>query len=711
MFRPGHTGQKQALSDVGGNAYRYRVFLSYAHADRRWARQVSRLLETWKVPGRLVGTQGDFGPVPGTLGPVFRDRDELSASAELGATINKALRESAAMVVICSPAAARSKWVNEEIRAFKALGRADRIFSFIVDGDPTAGDDLDQCFPPALRFQVDAEGYLTDAPAEPIAADARHEGDGPRRARLRLLAGLLGVGYDELQQREQHRRNQRLVAITAAAVLGMAITLGLAISAYIARDDAQRRQAQAEALIDFLIGPLHKELRTIGRTDVLVSLGEEAMKYFSSLAPRDLNDDVLARQAQALTQIGEVAIDQGRLEDAQKALVPAYERLLELSQRSPGDGRRVFDLAQAAFYVGKVYWDSRDLEQAEAWFKEYRNATRRLAEIDRERLDWLRERAYGDQNLASVLFEKGEVQAAMDIYAEEVETLRELKSRGFELELIDLDIADVVSWLGSGAERLGDLEAAESHFRESATILESLVEERPEDRRVPPQLGNVLIHLSRILAVTGQTDEALRCARQAAGAYALLHDLDPENAGWARSYYIARRTVAELAASTGNAEEAESVLGELAEDDGTAEGRGEPIPRHAIVSALARAAIALDAGDAAAAADLADRALEGAEHALAEDPGDPNVVGSLAMALILRGSAGRAAGDPDSGARDFQRAFEVLAPFAEGSRFWVILDPFARSALLLGRAELAETTLQLLKSMGYQPLWPWPQAS
>jgi tetratricopeptide (TPR) repeat protein len=299
----------------------------------------------------------------------------------------------------------------------------------------------------------------------------------------------------------------------------------------------------------------------------------------------------------------------------------------------------------------------------------------------------------------------------MDLFAEQLATLRELKSRGFELELIDLDIADVVSWLGSGAERLGDLEAAENHFRESATILESLVEERPEDRRVPPQLANVLIHLSRILAVTGRTDEALRFSRQAAGAYARLHDLDPENAGWARRYYIARRSIAELAASRGNAEEAKSVFGELAEDDGTAEGRGEPIPRHAINSVLARAAIALDAGDVAAAADLADRALEGAEHALAEDPGDPNVVGSLATALILRGSAGRAAGDPDSGARDFQRAFEVLAPFAEDSRFWIILDPFARAAILLGRAGQAETTLRLLKSMGYAPLWPWPQPS
>ena len=118
--------QRPGKQDMGDRASRYRVFLSYAHVDRHWARRVSRLLETWKVPRRLVGTESAFGPVPRTLGPVFRDRDELSASAELGATINRALQESAAMVVICSPAAARSRWVNEEIRTFKALGRGDR---------------------------------------------------------------------------------------------------------------------------------------------------------------------------------------------------------------------------------------------------------------------------------------------------------------------------------------------------------------------------------------------------------------------------------------------------------------------------------------------------------------------------------------------------------------------------------------------------------
>ena len=54
-------------------------------------------------------------------------------------------------------------------------------------GQPTPAR---ECFPPALRFEVDAAGELTDRPAEPIAADLRPEADGKDNARLKLIAGM-----------------------------------------------------------------------------------------------------------------------------------------------------------------------------------------------------------------------------------------------------------------------------------------------------------------------------------------------------------------------------------------------------------------------------------------------------------------------------------------------------------------------------------------
>jgi len=83
----------------------------------------------------LIGTSTVQGEVPKRLVPIFKDRDELPSATDLGVLINAALAGSAAQIVICSPQAATSKWVNEEILAFKRLGREDRILCIIVGGE------------------------------------------------------------------------------------------------------------------------------------------------------------------------------------------------------------------------------------------------------------------------------------------------------------------------------------------------------------------------------------------------------------------------------------------------------------------------------------------------------------------------------------------------------------------------------------------------
>src|SRR3954454_17586693 len=125
---------------TGATSFRYRAFLSYSHRDETWARWLLRAIETYRVPSRLVGTTTAAGFIPRRLAPVFRDRDELPSATDLGRKVDEALAESANLIVICSPDAASSRWVNEEVRAFKRLGRAGRIFCLIVDGEPDASD-------------------------------------------------------------------------------------------------------------------------------------------------------------------------------------------------------------------------------------------------------------------------------------------------------------------------------------------------------------------------------------------------------------------------------------------------------------------------------------------------------------------------------------------------------------------------------------------
>ena len=169
--------------------FKYWAFISYSHADEEWAKWLHKSIETYRVPRKLVGRDTANGPLPKRLFPVFRDRDELPGASDLGGKIQEALTTSRSLVVICSPKSAVSKWVNEEVKAYKRLGRSDRVLCLMIDGEPNAAPDsgLLECFPRAVRFQVDAHGEIIEEPAEPIAADARPGKDGKTNALFKLL--------------------------------------------------------------------------------------------------------------------------------------------------------------------------------------------------------------------------------------------------------------------------------------------------------------------------------------------------------------------------------------------------------------------------------------------------------------------------------------------------------------------------------------------
>src|SRR5512135_2947756 len=157
-------------------AFKYRAFVSYSHADTQWAKWLHRGLENFHIDRDLVGRQTATGTIPKSLRPIFRDRDEFTAGHTLSDQTQAALEASQALIVICSPASAKSRYVNEEIRLFKSRHAERPVIPLIVAGKP--GDSELECFPPALKFRLDADGQITDRSVELLAADVREEGDG-----------------------------------------------------------------------------------------------------------------------------------------------------------------------------------------------------------------------------------------------------------------------------------------------------------------------------------------------------------------------------------------------------------------------------------------------------------------------------------------------------------------------------------------------------
>ena len=154
---------------------------------------------------------------------MFRDEDEIPASADLSDQIKQALARSSILIVVCSPDTPNSRWIRREIELFQEMGKGDRIVPLLVDGEPH------ESFPPEL-LRVRCEGvgpngedlvYWEDV--EPVAADVRpRKGERAsktkQRAVLRLAAAILGCRFDDLYQRDLQRRRSRQRAIAASVI-------------------------------------------------------------------------------------------------------------------------------------------------------------------------------------------------------------------------------------------------------------------------------------------------------------------------------------------------------------------------------------------------------------------------------------------------------------------------------------------------------------
>ncbi|MGH8183393.1 MAG: TIR domain-containing protein [Rhodanobacteraceae bacterium] len=694
----------------------YRAFISYSHRDKAWADWLHAAIETWRVPRRLIGTLAAHGVIPRNLRPVFRDREDLASATDLGQEIIDALDRSECLIVICSPAAAASRWVNEEVLAFKRMGRSGRVFCLIVGGEPNATDlpgrETAECFCPALRSAVDAQGALSNKRAEPIAADVRPGHDSKPVAKLRLIAGMLGVGFDALIQREAHRRRRRAFVIAAAALVGMATASLLAVNAVIARNEARRHQAQTEQALNYMLGDLHDKLKGVGRLDLMASVTDKALALFAASKPGSLTDDELTQQSRALVQIGQIRLDEARYEPAMDAFHRAYQRSVELTTRHPDNGRFLFDRAQAEYWIGYAYWQQRKLTDANEWLTRYRDSTLALVKIDPQNQDWQRETSDGEHNLAVLALDRGDLNAAQRGFEAELAKKEQLaRVRPDDADLAS-QVADTVSWLGNVAEQRGDLAGAQRLFGEQARQLAHLRTSHPEDFRLLSESASAQELLAGSLTTTGRNEESRHALAGASDAYLALTKHDPQNVSWQvnlANVQVTRATYAFAADHTDHAEALLSLAIEHTKKFGESKASHGNPQIHRVLSRgwLLRARTAWHRGDLQSAIEAAERSLTEARAETMKDAVDDSSMADRAEALLFLGTL-RQAQSPGTLPEPWSQAHALLATRAADSHYWRLLDPWLRVCRLTGDAAGARIALDRLNASGYVPLQPWP---
>ncbi|MCB1549796.1 MAG: toll/interleukin-1 receptor domain-containing protein, partial [Hyphomicrobiaceae bacterium] len=222
---------------------KYRAFLSYAHADTRWAKWLHAAIEKFRLDKDLVGRETALGPVPKALRPIFRDREDFSGGHSLTEATLAALDASAALVVLCSPKAAASQYVNEEVRLFRHRHPDRPVIPVLIEG--SYPDNV----PPALRFEIAADGTVTDHPVTILGPDLRETGDGRQLGLAKVVAGLTGVAPDDIFRRaERARRRSARVRNGIIAVLAL-LVVAAGTSAYLFREELKRNEKLLEATL------------------------------------------------------------------------------------------------------------------------------------------------------------------------------------------------------------------------------------------------------------------------------------------------------------------------------------------------------------------------------------------------------------------------------------------------------------------------------
>ncbi|HEY3637034.1 MAG TPA: TIR domain-containing protein [Rhizomicrobium sp.] len=514
--------------DAVDAAAHYWAFISYSHKDAAFGQRLHRRLESYYVPRRLVGRTTRQGVVPRRLAPIFLDREELPAAADLSTEVRAALARSRSLIVVCSPDGAASPWVSREVELFRSLHPDRPIFAAIRNGDPA------QSFPAALYGNGPAGERL-----EPLAADFRPGRDGNDLGRLKLIAGIAGLGLDELSQRDAQRYRQRVTAITVISLIAVLAMAGLTLAALRARKEADRQRSEAEGLVEYMLTDLRDRLKGVGRLDVMTAVNQRALNYYRDQDLASLPVDSLGRRARILHAMGADDEDRDDYDGALKKFLEAKRTTAALLAAAPNDPQRIFDHAQSEYWVASVDTHRRQFESAIEGMQRYAALAHRLVAIDPQNPKWQMEAGYAASNLGTIEIRDAydPVKANLNFSIALQYFQAALRSKPGNTEIID-DIADGYSWLCTSQRALGHYDEARASCLREASLLQGLLSKDPKNAEDARDILPSAIGLARIDLKQGRIADAKRRLTKAFADGVRLSAADPED------HYFAQEVIA-----------------------------------------------------------------------------------------------------------------------------------------------------------------------
>ena len=514
---------------------------------------------------------------------LFRDDTSLSATPHLWPTIEQALAESRFLIVLASPGAAASQWVNKEVAWWLDHKSIDTLLTALTDGE-LAWDNALGDFP--WPDGVPLPPVLTGrCPTEPKWVDLRayRAGADPRDVRFLeagadLAAAIHGLPKEDLLSQEA-RQQRRALTLAWSAAGSLLILAGLAGWQWKTAIDAERladaqkqiAQQQRDRAVEAENVAVEQRKEAQTQRDraekALAAATTTANTLVNDLAldfrersgmPIDLVRKILDRARglqRQLTQSGEVTADLRFSETSAlmeltmtllaqsdtKAAIQAATEAREIAEgrvaANPNDEVWQRELSMTYGRLGLALSDAAELQPSLAAFRKALAIREKLAAAHPEDSGARRDLAIAHGELADAQ-RNGDVNQALQSYRTSLAIFEPFTAMSPDKAGPQRDLSLILTRMGTTLEEIGRHGEAEQTYRRALALTERLAEADPGDTQAKRDLSRNYRMLGSLLHQLGNYREALEIRLKDLRLMDRLAASDTGNAEWQRDLAV-----------------------------------------------------------------------------------------------------------------------------------------------------------------------------
>jgi tetratricopeptide (TPR) repeat protein len=467
-------------------------------------------------------------------------------------------------------------------------------------------------------------------------------------------------------------RHRALVGLAAASLVLLIVVGAIGLSRTVAaRSDAERarelavsQRASAEELVRFALGDLRDQLDSVGRLDLLSSVGARVNAYYNSIAPRQGSAGAtdMIRQAGALCLLSEAARFSGKLDEAESLDRQCLARALAAHARAPS----AESLETACMAHSSLAETLRVRSRTDDAARSLADCAALAESAPPPLRGHLLARALADSSL--IARGRGDLAGAEALLARAqplaeaaIAAASDPKSRRLLLFVRDLR--------GSIASDRGNNELARTFARESVALVRTWRAADPSHPDLIDDLASVLNNLARAESAMGDATGAAQALEESRVLAERLVARDGNNLVWLRTLISAVDAQGQLALeaeditlATPLLERGHELSSILAERAPTVDNR-----RDVAAGDLSLGMVLEERGDIASARDRMDAAAQRLDTLVHEHPERADLVADLATALLHQSRLVARTGDRPKAMAIVARAIEIRRSRAERS--------------------------------------------